>query len=157
MKIKSEKTFLPEGEYIIGCPYLVLNQEVAIALDKTGIGEYNGHKYFSIKTDSDSECHLYDTEELDDAGNPADVDVFYTDVGVLSIIPLALIADQEAAEEEGRLFAVETYNEDGNEDSKLIEITVNSNEENGKPIDVDIEWYKLVTTQFHPDKRFSNH
>ena len=87
----------------------------------------------------DGSFKLLDTDELDDDGNPEHVDTFDTDIALLSLVPVALVPDVEAAEEHARYFEVDDGEEDSND---TIEITVHKDEK-GLVLAVDVEWYRL--------------
>ena len=137
---------LPPAQYVLGCPRLILGDAFDDAFYEPGLGEYKGHKFFTVSTGGDGSFHLFDMEEFDE---PVNVDTFMTDVARISIIPFALIPFQSEAFNYGRELSLET-----DEGLEPWEITVNRDEK-GNVRDVDIEFYKLIVDRFtHPDPRF---
>ena len=142
--VRTKETFtLPVGSYLLGCPSLITapnGEEPNAAFYSEGVGEVDGHQYFTVRTMMDGSFKLFDTNELDDDGKPEQVDTFDTDIALLSLVPVALVPDVEAAEEHARYFEVD----DGEEDSNgTIEVIVHKNE-NGLVLAVDVEWYRLI-------------
>ena len=119
---RTEEFPLPDGDYYVGCPALVLPEdrfeEFCKEFDGDGLHEWNGHKFARINTGGDGFWHLYDmnwnNEQWDDDGNliegPVHIDSLPTDVATLSIMPLELLeslgCDMDDIEEHGRTFEV---------------------------------------------------
>lgn len=160
--MRTETYTIPSGAYMIGCPMLLTtpnDEDINDLLFEPGVGEIDGHKFFTICTGGDGCFSLYDTEEDNE-----EVDAFGTDVATISIIPLELIPDLEAAAEYGRHFEVGETIVDGideesgdvtfhyltGDDDPGIEITVHYHRfDNGNEAvhHVDIEWYKLSVAE----------
>ena len=143
-EVRTKENFsIPSGTYLLGCPSLITapnGEEPNTALYSEGVGEVDGHQYFTVRTMMDGSFQLFDTDELNHDGKPEHVDTFDTDIALLSLVPVALVPDVEAAEEHARYFAVD----DGEEDSNgTIDITVHKNEK-GHVLAVDVEWYRLI-------------
>lgn len=115
-------------------------REPNTALYTEGVGEVDGHQYFTFRTMMDGTFKLFTTDELDDDGNTEVVDTIDTDIALLSLVPVVLVPDVEAVEEHARYFEVD----DGEEDSNgTIEVTVPKNEK-GLVLAVDLEWNRLI-------------
>ena len=141
--LTKETYTLPSGMYLLGGPSLITapnGEKPNTALFTEGVGEVDGHQYFTVRTMMDGSSKLFDTDELDDDGNPEHVDTFDTDIALLSLVPVALVPDVEAAEEHARYFEVDDGEEVAN---GTIEVTVHKNEK-GLVLAVDLEWYRLI-------------
>lgn len=147
--MKQERYTLPPAEYVLGCPKLIMDEWFHEDLYKEGLNTYKGHQFFTIRTGRDGFIKLFDMEEIEGIEEPESCDVLQTDVARISMLPFCIIQDLGIATEWGKELALET--DDGLEP---WEITVNS-DDNGNIIDVDIEFYKLIISMFHPDKRFA--
>ena len=143
----SESYTIPTGAYMIGCPMLLTETDdkpVDNRLFEPGVGEIDGHKFFTVCTGGDGIFSLLDKEE-----DNKEVDAFCTDVATISVIPYELIPDVEAAEEYGRHFVVDPDDGSGEPDPGL-EITVHYHTfDTGHSVvhHVDIEWYTLTVAQ----------
>lgn len=145
---KTELFLLPEGAYMLGSPDLLTyieGKETNPELYKDGVNAIDGHMFWTVGTGMDGFFKFYDFEDSEHTGTILYVDTFATDIARLALVPVALIPDVEEAEEYGRYFEV-----DDGYDSGTIAITVHRSED-GRVLEVDIEWYKLVIWN---DKRF---
>lgn len=147
--MKQERYTLPAAPYVLGCPRLMMDEWFDEELYKEGLNTYQGHKFFTIRTGRDGFFSVYDMEEIEGVENPESCDELQTDVACISILPYAIIESLGTAWEWGKELVLET-----DKGLEPWEITVNR-DDNGKIIDVDIEFYKLVISMFHPDKRFA--
>ena len=147
-KITKKKFELPSGEYMIGCPLLLTSPNVQQRnkiFMKEGLGEVNGYKFLIFETKHDGYFNFYDMGNSDHSGEPEHIDSLATDVALMSIIPMQLINDQEAAEEFGFSLTIEDYDLDGNKVSDPVKVTVYRDSTKGFCInEIDIEWYKLA-------------
>jgi len=168
-----ESFTLPDGEYYVGCPYLVIPDDGDYLYDKfaefdSGLNEMDGHKLIYISTGGDGYWRLYDMNE-DGAGEdpetgepvdgPIHKDSLPTDVASMSIMPTALLkelgCDMDHVEESGYTFCVESGGETDEENTFEVEFKYKMYEGHDREelSYVEFLWFKLnVACQYQEDE-----
>ena len=147
-EITTEKFTLPGGQYIVGCPMMIMSpngQARNESIESEGLGDLNGHKHITFRTGMDGSFKVYDMEDSEQNGKPEHIDTLSTDIARMSIIAAELVPDWEAALEHGMEFYCFDCDEQGNEVPGSVEVTVHRDtSRNNRINEIDIEWYKLV-------------
>lgn len=167
---RTESFTIPDGEYYVGCPYLVLPKEKCEWWfeQEAQCFEFDGHKVISIDTGGDGYWHLFDRNEdgteVDEDGNPIEgpvhVDSLFTDGASMSIIPMELLeslgCDSEVVKESGYVFWIETCKEEDEEVDLTFDVEFKYKVYDGDECEtlshVEFLWYKLnVACQYMED------
>ena len=152
---KIESFSLPDGDYYVGCPSLVIPEELWDEFCKNyllddgegGIHTMNDYKFVTIHPGGDGCYRLYDKDNpyTGDADELTHIDSLSTDVGTLSIIPIRLLESLGCSQEDIEYHGF-VFDTDGVDTDFDVSFIYDNRLDNRLLYYVEFLWYKLSMT-----------